>query len=372
MEKLNGYDRMTEENKIADFEKRVVGNLNQYLDHNRISQARLASLCKDHGYNISQSTVSRLCSGQRRITVYYLHAICRALEIECDKLMNYTGSGAMRPEFLGGRHVQAQILSDPYVEEQGFEGYLGNYFIYLISTNAYEHGKVVKGQLSIEKKRDLPYCQVSVRIPAASEGRQNEAAFKYLQGQLVIMKHKSLASIILLDEAGEELSFLMMRHHIYGSNTLDCRVGAALTVTTSGNEKVPCMQKVLISKSALSQKGLDYIKPMFKLGKNSIVISETDYKEIINTLQIPYEQQEKIGRHLDKQSYLEISENILNEIRDKIFKEELGERFYTFQEKLSEKDILWIENDSVDSDQDKKLCAILNFLKQQEGAHESR
>ena len=28
MEKLNGYDRMTEENKIADFEKRVVGNLN--------------------------------------------------------------------------------------------------------------------------------------------------------------------------------------------------------------------------------------------------------------------------------------------------------------------------------------------------------
>ena len=375
MEIMDGYDRMTqntkdtESNRIADFERHLVDNLNQYLSQNNISQEGLSIRCKENGYNISQSTISRLCSKQRRITVYYLHAICHTLGIKTDVLMEHTGLGSMRQEFLGVKYAKNWILSDPYIEEQDFEAYIGDYYIYYISTNLYDHKKIIKGRLSIEKRRNPPYCYAGIKINSEAGDGQKEILAKYFQGQLVVVRHKNVAYIVVADENDGEISIIMIRHQIYSvSDAMECRVGAALTVSTG--EKAPCVQRILISRKALSEKGLEYLKPVLRLGKDRILILKKDYEEITDILQIPEKEKEKINRYLDEQEYLEISENILNEIHEKVLKEELEDMYYKFQGELYDKDVIGKENDCVNAVQDKKMYMILNFLKQEGEAYE--
>lgn len=365
---MDFYMNMAEENKIADFEKRLVENLNRYLSYNRISQDKLALLCKENGYNISQSTLSRLCSSQRRITVYYLHAICKALRIKIDDLISCGRTDTIRQEFLESNRSAGKIVSDPYLEEKEFEAYLGDYYIFYLSTNnsdIYEKGKIIKGRLSIEKKKSLPYCYVGVKINSGVNECKDEHTFKYYQGQMVIMKQKNVACIIVRGESDGEISVIMLRHRTdQNPNIVECRVGAVLTVST-GDEKAPCIQRVILSRKLLSEEELGFLMPVFKLRRDRVLILKGDYEEIVHTLQIPNAQIDKINKYLDVQEYLEVSNNILNEIHEKVFKGGREDIFYRFQEKLSDKDILGMANDCVDATQDKNLCAILNFLKRQ-------
>lgn len=358
---------MTEENKIFDFEKKLVENLNRYLNYNNISQEQLAALCKEKGYNISQSTISRLCSKQRRITVYYLYGITQALEIRIDELLNQPKLGMIGPEFWESSYLPAPVAKDPYLEGQEFEAYLGDYYIYYLSTNItniYEKGKIIKGRLSIEKRKNFPYCYVGIKINSGAGGAEKEVTLKYYQGQMVIMKKKNVACITVMGEGDGEISVIMVRHRNYqSSNTVECRIGAALTVST-GDEKVPCIQRVVISRSALSEKGLEYIKPVFRLGDGRTLLLKKDYEEIIQTL-IPDAMRDKINKYFDVQEYVEISGNILNEIHEKLLKEDLDEMFYRFQEEICVKDMLAMSDDRIDGAQDKKLYSILSFLKRQ-------
>jgi Helix-turn-helix. len=365
---------MTEENKIAEFEKKLVENLNQYLDHNKISQDKLASLCRENGYNISQSTISRLCSRQRRITVYYLYAICCSLGIKVDELIEHAGLETMRQGFLRQGRIANQIAKDPYLDEQDYDIYLGNYYIYYLPTdlsNVYEDGRVVKGRLSIERRKNLSYCYVGIKIKAGGDSHKKEVTFKYYEGQLVIMKKKNVASITVADGSDGEFGVIMMCHRTYqGLSTMECKIGVALRVN-SGYEDVPCVQRVIISKEALSEKALGYLKPVFKLGKDRVLILKKDYEEIISMIRVPDLQKEKINKYLEEQEYLEISENILNEIHEKVLKGESEDMFYRFQKELCDKNILGMANDCINAVQDNNVYTILNFLKRQGEAYES-
>lgn len=121
----------------------------------------------------------------------------------------------------------------------------------------------------------------------------------------------------------------------------------------------PNIYKMVLSRKALLEEEVDYLRTILRLGRNATLVTKADYEQILKINQIDIPEQEKINRFLEVKEFVEISENIINEIHDRVLEEEV---FYDFRKGIESKNVLAIEREGVTSMQDSQLLALLNFV----------
>lgn len=349
-----------DEKDIVKFEKQIVDNLIAYMEENSISQEKLASLCRDNGYNIGQSTISRLCSQQRRVTVFYLHALTSSLGITMDELIDRKKKGIhlkrIMDERKGGRTEFFSI--DPVKEYPDFRGYLGDYYVYFISSQTNGNEKISMGRLTIEHKSEECYCYAGLKIKSSVLNHKGENVYKYYQGQFIISKVQNTAYLVLIGEGNGDIMVAACRHQVWTELNMQCRIA---TVLSSGiaEDLGPSIYKMVLSRKALLEEEIEYLRTILRLGRNAALVTKADYEQILKINQIDTLEQEKINRFLEVKEFVEISENIINEIHDRVLEEEV---FYDFRKGIESKNVLAINREGVTSIQDSQLLALLNFV----------
>lgn len=348
------------EKDIVKFEGQIVDNLIAYMEENGISQEKLASLCRDKGHNIGQSTISRLCSRQRRITVYYLYALTSSLGITMDALIGKKKTNGYLEKITekgkGGNEELFYI--NPSKEYSDFRGYLGDYHTYIISAQNSGEEKISKGMLTIEQKKGTAYCYAGLKLKSPVLGYQGENGYRYYQGQFVISKPQNIAYMMIVGEGNGDIMVAAFRHQVWSEQNMQCRIA---TVLSSGmvDGSGPCIYKMAISRKALQEEELVYLNSVLTLGKGTAMVSKSDYARILKVNQIEAAEQDKINRFLEEKEFVEISENIMNEIHDRILEEDV---FYRFRKDVESKNILNIHRDGVTSIQDSQLLALFNYV----------
>lgn len=354
-----------DEKDIVKFEKQIVDNLIAYMEENSISQEKLASLCRDNGYNIGQSTISRLCSRQRRVTVFYLHALTSSLGITMDELIGRKKKGIHLKKIMSeSKSEVTEFFSvNPIKEYPDFRGYLGDFYIYFISAQINGNEKINRGRLTIEHKNGESYCYAGMKIKSSVLDYKGENVYKYYQGQFIISKVQNTAYLVLIGEGNGDIMVVACRHQIWTELNMQCRIA---TVLSSGiaEDFGPSIYKMVISRKALQEEEVEYLRTVLRLGRSAALVTKADYEQIMKNNQIDTQDQEKINRFLEVKEFVEISENIINEIRDRVLEEEV---FYDFRKGIENKNVLAIDREGVTSIQDSQLLALLNFVDRRRG-----
>lgn len=354
-----------EDKEIVRFEKQIVDNLISYMEENGISQEKLASLCRDKGYNISQSTISRLCSRQRRVTVFYLHALTSSLGITMDELIARKKTSIHLDRMMDERKSRViEFFSvNPIKEYSDFRGYMGDYYVYFISSQTNGNEKISMGRLTIEHKSEDCYCYAGLKIKSSVLSHKGENAYKYYQGQFIISKVQNTAYMLLVGEGNGDIMVAACRHQVWAEMNMQCRIAMVLS-SGIAEDLGPSIYKMVLSRKALMEEELEYLRTVLRLGRNATLVTKADYEQILKNNQIGALEQEKINRFLEVKEFVEISENIINEIHDRILEEEV---FYDFRKGIESRNVLTIDQEGVTSMQDNQLVALLNFVDRRRG-----
>ena len=164
----------------------------ELLKERSVKQSWLVQRCKEIGMPISQPELSKLYTRKKKINVYELFAIAKALEVSVDFLAyKDLSSGA---DLLNTGKSQ-KLLSR--ADSEQFNAYLGEFNIYYNKTSE-QTDEIQKGHLKIFKD-SLGYCEVRLQI-LTGEYRNRKEIVKEYTGRMLITMFLSGAYMILKNE----------------------------------------------------------------------------------------------------------------------------------------------------------------------------
>lgn len=216
MEKKNGFDAET-----------VVDIIKDCMQRKNISQTELLKRCKEKGYFITQSSVSKVLSKTKKISIEEFKAFCDALKLSADELFWGTQKKCVKEN--------AFFLLDKNAIDSA-QGILGQYDMYFAST-AIEENLLIKGSLNL-------YCGESCVLAEASIQAKNTMQKQYT-GYLWIGNSGKVAYIILKKVPSGEMSVLAIRYREFQVEKMKCR-GALCLTTSAGEMKDPVAHPVVL------------------------------------------------------------------------------------------------------------------------------
>lgn len=216
MEKKNGLDAET-----------VVDTIKDCMQRKNISQTELLKRCKEKGYLITQSGVSKVLNKTKKISVEEFKAFCDVLKLSADELFFGTQKKCVKED--------AFFLLDKNTIDS-VKGILGQYDMYFAST-AIEENLLIKGSLNL-------YCKESCVLAEASIQAKNTMQKQYT-GYLWIGNPRKVAYIILKQVPFGEMSVLAIRYREFQVEKMKCR-GALCLTTSAGEMKDPIAHSVVL------------------------------------------------------------------------------------------------------------------------------
>lgn len=353
---------MDNKSEIQDLEDRILTNIIGFLKANDITQEQLAQLCKKNGFLVSQSTLSRVLSKQRRMNIYYLNAICKALGISIDEMINGKGTIFTTNFFavLGNSTISKRFSVDPNRAREAFQGYMGDYFTYFRSTVRYERDKIIKGILSIAFKNRGDYCWAGFKLNTGVLNEKKEPIFKYYEGQFIISNTLGTGYIFLVDEIVGEISVMAVRHRPFRTEPLECRLASVLTVC-AGDERVPTLHRMLLSRERIPDKALNGLLPYLDFGDNKVIVSREDFDSILQMCSISEELGRRLLLYAEEENCVCFDDNILKVIREKSVKQF---DFVKFVSELRRHNIVPIRNDRVSASVDSEVYEVIHAIKE--------
>ncbi len=291
-------------NKRKEFEDAVWIRMKELIIEKKIKQSQLVQKCKEIGMPVTQPELSKLYNGTKKINLYEVTAISKALDIPIDFFVSDFVSG--QEDLLYSRESKKLISK---ADDEAFFSYFGEYYIYY-NTTAEEEDKVQCGKMVISKEKE-GYCKVELSIHTGAYQNKKEVVKKY-EGRMILTTLLSGAYIVLRSDSIGELCFMIMRHRTFTVKQVACRMALCLTIG-AGENKIPTAHRMLVSRNSLSDEQIRMVQPYFDLYGNVIRIEKSKVKELRDVLETEAEKEalEALWKVLPEKQYYEISVELL-------------------------------------------------------------
>lgn len=301
-----------------EFCQEILRRITWIMNQKGIRQLELAKMS-----HIGQSTLSKLMKGETRLTLQNIYRICDSLGITMEELFAEDFGIKSVSEYEGVRSKARALLNENYIDTQlllrdtshpAFRGYVENkLYFYCFSTVSSEASSILEGEIEFKAKDGFCLAELSLYTGKTDiEGRK--IVKKYCGEMLISITMANCYCIMVNAEIGEICS-LYFRHFYLFNQELLCRVGS-LQSTSSGENKLPVVQRALLSKVKLQVSGDDtsdlaFLRGQLKMNDSVIRIKEDELQEIRDLvvsqeLQNFFDECENLA---DKQIYLKIEES---------------------------------------------------------------
>ncbi|GFH90225.1 hypothetical protein IMSAGC002_01470 [Lachnospiraceae bacterium] len=244
--------------------KKILKKLNELIDDKRIGQRELAAYCNSLGYSVSQSAISKILTGTQKLTIDHMEMFADVLGVPFDILMEMCcradDSGRL---FLHLGLGEQNLAMNPEKESVIYNGYMGDFYVYFLSTSKTEQGKVIEGELRINSQDG--YCRAEMQINTIS-------GTKVHTGQMMISKEMKTGYIFLLNPDSGEISSIYLRYRRMYS-ILQVRLGLMLTIS-SGDSALPTTGYILLNRKRIEKKHFGDVAHILKMEQDYYWISD--------------------------------------------------------------------------------------------------
>ena len=151
---------MNEKKDRTELNRKVTEILRSHIAQKGLKQSDLLRLCKEKGYSLNQSELSRILSNNISLSLYPILALADVLEI------------------------------DPAVKS-----YIGKYSTLFHSTDTQESNKILHGRLLFYPEHDTTeksaeaYCAAVLSVDTGIKDMQGNPVLKKYQGRFIVSKH---------------------------------------------------------------------------------------------------------------------------------------------------------------------------------------
>jgi transcriptional regulator with XRE-family HTH domain len=263
----------------------VLKRIKEYMDKNEIKQLELS-----RESNINQSTLSKIMSGETKLTLQHIFRICNSLKIDPEVLLSFD-----QEIITDNLHqIDAGLLNKRYIDDQilirntthhAFKGYITEepFFLYLYSTISSE-SSLLEGTIIFEDSEYHNFCKAKMCISTGKKDINDNFIYKEYYGELIISLTMGACYCVLVNKDIGEICSLYFKHTFLFNQKLVCRVATVIS-TSSGSNRLPIMQRALISDTKLDVNDstsfdFDFVRGQLKLNDSEIVLSDESYTEV--------------------------------------------------------------------------------------------
>lgn len=274
----------------SEYGKVILDRISLFMTHSGLKQLDLA---KESG--IGQSTLSKIMKGEMKLTLQHIFKLCKALKIEPADLLspnkdvNLISSDSKLPNT-----AENSLLNKSYINEQilirntnhpVFKGYINNtFYIYCYPTISSE-SNLLEGELSFSEAQNKDFCFAKLKLFTGQISPTKELIYKSYSGELITSLTMGTCYCILINSDIGEICCINFKHTFLFNQELICRVGAMIS-TSSGGNKLPIMQRVLISKNKLNVNELNssdymFVRGQLNLNESTMYISDENFSKLL-------------------------------------------------------------------------------------------
>ncbi|RXS75341.1 helix-turn-helix domain-containing protein [Blautia faecicola] len=294
------------------YDQLVIKRILSIMEQKQIKQSDLANLS-----NIGQSSLSKLLKGEMKLTLQHIFKICTALKIAPEDLIAINKDlSSDLSSFDFEPYTENGIINEQFLNEQifirdknhpAFNGYKDkSFYMYLYSTISSE-SFLLTGTLSFDTKTSS-FCKAKMTLDTGKTDSNNKPIKKCYSGELIISLTMGSCYCLLTNTDIGEICFLNFKHMFLFNQSLECRMGT-ISSTSSGGNRLPVVQRILISQKPLNIMGddtsdLEFVKGQLRLNSSKILISKTE----LDNLQKRYENNQPISEFLENFKSLTVPE----------------------------------------------------------------
>lgn len=272
-----------------EFSKFVLNRISKIMAELEVRQFELARKS-----GIGQSTLSKIIKGEVKLTLQHLFKICKALNIAPAELLStdkeidlqslYKKSYVKSSECLiNENYINKQILIKD-LNHPVFKGYINNSFNFYCYPTISSETNLLEGELSFSESDNKEFCCAQLKLYTGQLSSEKERIFKIYSGEMIPSLTMGTCYCILVNSDIGEICCINFKHTFLFNQELVCRVGAMIS-TSSGGNKLPVMQRVLISKNKLNVNDYDnpdymFVRGQLKLNDSSMIINYEQFSKL--------------------------------------------------------------------------------------------
>ena len=269
-----------------NFETLVLTRIKNIMKHKNISQAKLIELS-----DIPQTTLSKLLSGNTKLSLPYLAQICDALKIDPSSItsLDETSFDNISQMYDKIYKINNSISRNTFTyntDELAFKGFPGTYYFYSYSTISTE-SNLLHGIFNISNSKNGGHCEVSLDLYTGSQEDGEEELVKKYTGEMIISIPMSTCYCIMTNPEIGEMFFLAFHHMFAFHKKIKCRVALGISTSSGGNRR-PIAQRILLSRTKLNAKELSskdslFIQGQLLLNSTNILISQKAFASLLTS-----------------------------------------------------------------------------------------
>lgn len=267
----------------------ITARINSLLEQKNLKQLDLSARS-----NIGQSSLSKILKGEMRLTLQHIFKICTALNIAPEDLLSLNKdiySDLSIPNY--NTLDQTGIFNEQYMNEQvliqdknhpAFNGFKNNsFYIYLYSTITSE-SFLLDGEIIFDATTSS-FCRAKMILNTGKVDTEGRPIKKVYSGELIISLTMGACYCVLTNPDIGEICFLNFKHMYLFNRDLECRVGT-ISSSSSGGNRLPVIQRILISKQPLNVSGkdtsdLEFVQGQLRLNNSKMLISKKDLDDLL-------------------------------------------------------------------------------------------
>lgn len=268
------YSNMSE----LEYCKTVIKRIKEYMEKNDLKQLDLSKKS-----NINQSTLSKILSGEAKLTLHHIFRLCNALNVDPKILLSFNQeiiTDTMKQNDSG-------VVNKKYLDEQilirstthpAFKGYIGNeFYIYFYSTISTETS-LLEGKLLFEDTEYHNYCKATLILFTGQKDSENKDITKNYYGELIVSLTMGTCYCILINPEIGEICSINFKHSFLFNQKLISRV-CTVNSTSSGGNKLPIMQRALITETKLNaihpnDEDYQFVRGQLRLNETTMYVPE--------------------------------------------------------------------------------------------------
>lgn len=254
---------------------------------------RIKIIMKDKGINqsalgekcgFSQAKISNILLNKGKIEFRDIELICEILDVKLEDILKEEENALDSQETIYTQVNRSLEVPDSNFilnpDNMAFQGYLGEYYIYLYPTRSSE-SNLLKGKLIIKASTEENICRANLKILTGKLSRGGKEIEKEFNGQVIISLPMSSVYCILMNAQLAEINFLTFRHSFILNEELVCRL-ATLSTISSGDTRRPSTLRVLITREEMrTEEDIAFVKSQLLQNQSDITISEQAYDNLV-------------------------------------------------------------------------------------------
>ena len=319
-------DRRERNQNAYELYREISLKLSKVMDLQGLNQMDIQNRCREKGYPISQSTLSKILSypnissldngedytGEKSpysITLASFFYICEALGISSSEILDRDSTMDIEDSQTQTDHGttrRAQLIVKP--TEHEFKGYQGSYHCYFFSTISSET-QLLHGVLSLEPSTLKDYCKAGFKLGTNKYDLNKKEIFKDYTGKFAISPRMGSCYCLLESQEIGELCFIVFRHIYLNNENLKCRLAAVATASAGDNPR-PTTHRMLICREEVPEEKLEILKSQLLLNTSDIFISKKNLEKLRmqKDLFFPKEAAELFDTTIHTEEYYRFSE----------------------------------------------------------------